>query len=946
MQLKLVGRDGEMAQLAVLAGRAVNGSGSLVFVGGEAGAGKTALARAALGVSALDWIEVAASETPGLGYAPIGAFLRAAIRMKYLVPGPALGVLLPELRVVDHDLRPDQAALFDAIAEALKNISARHPLGLLIDDCHWADTATLDVLGYLVDVVSELRVLVIVSYRNDELPRAHPLRRLRSELRRKGSLVEIAVEPLNATGTARMLEAGLAGEPSPALAQHIFERTEGLPFFVQEVAAALNEGRSLRLGPRGLEMNPKAAVPLPESVRDAVLQRVDQLSDSERDALAAAAVAGREFDLTATTEEVVAALPTTGLVVDQGNGRFVFRHSLIRDAVYETIPWGRRRELHRSVAKRLEASAAPPYAIATHWIAAGDSNAARTWLVKAAQSSFAMCAYRDAAGQLSRALDFWPADSDVGGRLESLELLARSAELGSLTTLAIRALTEVIEILEASGDRRRYAEAQRRLAASLELQGAWDRALTARQIASGAFADAGDLEQAAIERMAAAAKLRSAASFKAALELIATGKREAGSAGRRDIELRLVALEGNVIARAGNAEAGISIVRTALSDALAAGDFSTAAEAYQRLADSLEHAGDYPGARAVYLEAADFCRANGAETVGEVCLACLTMVLRQSGDWDHAIELCKEVIGNPASNVHAQAVAHGVLGSILVHRGRLQQGRSELHNSNVLAREIGLAAMEIDSETHLARLAAAGERFDEARERCRRVIRRWQRTDVERHYSISNLRWISTFAAEIGDADVLRDATAALTTIASQPGDEAHAAATCALAEGLMVEGDHVAAAARFEQALSIFAGLDLPLDKAEVERRAGAAYAAAADKRAAIEKFRGAHRVAVKLGARPLANLIAEAVAALGEKVERRLGRLAAAGVGRGGLSPRELEVTRLVAGGLTSREVATTLSLSPRTVEMHVHRILGKLDCRTRVDITRRAAELGLLR
>jgi DNA-binding CsgD family transcriptional regulator len=290
-------------------------------------------------------------------------------------------------------------------------------------------------------------------------------------------------------------------------------------------------------------------------------------------------------------------------------------------------------------------------------------------------------------------------------------------------------------------------------------------------------------------------------------------------------------------------------------------------------------------------------------------------------------------------------VAHGVLGSIMFHRGRLQLARSELHNSNVLARRIGLAAMEIDSETHLARLAAAGGRLDEARERCRRVIGRWTQTDGERHYSVTNLRWIASFAAEAADLEILRAATVALTTIGSQADDEAYAAANHALAEGLVTEGDAAAAAGRFEQALTILADLELPLDRVEVEVRAAAAYAMTGDRYAAVTKYRSAYRAAVRLGARPLANRIAEEVSKLGEKVEQRLGRLAAAGVGRGGLSPRELEVTRLVAGGLSSREVAATLSLSPRTVEMHVHRILSKLDCRTRVDITRRAAELGLL-
>jgi ATP/maltotriose-dependent transcriptional regulator MalT len=947
MPLQLFGRGSELARLIELGGAAVNGDGRVVLISGEAGAGKTALARAALQSSDLERMEVAASETPGHEYAPIRTLLRAAIdggRLKHSEHSP-LAILLPELGPLVPGQRPEQQLVHEAIGAAIADLAAHRPLGLLIDDCHWADSATLEALGFLAEAVSRMPVLVIACYRSEDLPRGHQLRRLRSDLRRNGRLVEIAVGVLDAVDTARLLAARLGDEPSQALADQVFGRSEGLPFFVEELAAALTESASLRAGPRGLQLDPEVALPLPESVREAVLQRVDRLSDEQRDALTWAAVAGREFDLTMTPEETIARLPATALIVDEGDGRFAFRHSLIRDALYETIPWGRRRAIHRSVAKRLEASSGPPHAIATHWMAAGDSLAGRTWLVKAARASYAMCAYRDAGAQLSRALDLWPSDDDLDGRLDVLELLARCAELGGPATLAVRALAEVIEVLETRGDRRRFADAQRRLAALLEVQGAWDRAVTARQLAAGAFAAAGEPAEAAVEHLAVAAKLRSAASFKAALELITVGKAEAEAAGRRDLQLRLLALEGNVMARAGRSGAGIALARTALSEALAGGDFATAAEAYQRLADSMEHGGDYRGARTTYLEAADFCRTNGAAAVGDVCLACLTMVLRQSGDWDHAIDVCREVLDSRSSNAHAQAVAHGVLGSILLHRGRLQQARSELHNSNVLARRIGLVAMEIDSETHLARLAVLGQRADEARERCLRMIRRWHRTDGERHYSITNFRWIASFAAQARDIEVLQLATDALTTIASQPDDEAQAAAYHALAEGLMSEGDPAAAATRFEQALTILSRLDLPLDRAEVERRGAAASALAGDRGAAVKGYRNAYRAAIRLGARPFANQIADEVAALGEKVETRLGRLAAAGVGRGGLSPRELEVTRLVASGLSSKEVATTLSLSPRTVEMHVGRILSKLDCRTRVDITRRASELGLL-
>src|SRR5207302_10415246 len=153
----------------------------------------------------------------------------------------------------------------------------------------------------------------------------------------------------------------------------------------------------------------------------------DRLTHEQRDAHAVAAVAGRDFDAAIIGAPAAASLPAGGLVVDHGAGSIAFRHSLIRDALYETIPWARRRAIHRETARRLEETSAAPHAIATHWIAAGDSNAARAWLIKAANASQAVCAYRDAATQLSRALDLWPADTDIDERLEVLEQLARCA---------------------------------------------------------------------------------------------------------------------------------------------------------------------------------------------------------------------------------------------------------------------------------------------------------------------------------------------------------------------------------------------------------------------------------------------------------------------------------------------------------------------------------------
>jgi ATP/maltotriose-dependent transcriptional regulator MalT len=954
MTVDIVGRDRELAQLRDWGAEAVTGQGRLVLIRGEAGVGKTTLALAAAGGRAWQRIQVAASDSGARAFGLIADVLRAGLREGRfeLADQPVLrrclAAIVPELGEATSPEQQAVRGLLEAVGAAVAEMAERDPLVILLEDLHWSDTATLDALGFIADLVPRQRVLVLGTYRTDDVPRSHPIRQLRSSLQRKRQLYEVSLDPLDQAQTAQLMQARLGARPSERLAALVFDRTEGLPFFVEEMVSALVESGSLRPGPAGVELDGEAGLPLPENVRDAVLQRVDRLSPDLRLALMLAAVAGRLFEpglLPSPGGADVESLVATGLVTNAEEGRLAFRHTLIRDALYDAIPWSRRRAIHAEIARRSELAGAGPEVIAHHWIAAGEQAAGRRWLLAAARGSYSACSYRDAASQLNQALELWPPTVEADERLEALDFLARCAELGGETALGIRAVAEAIERLEADGDRLRYAEAQRRLGAFLELQGSWERAIAARQLAAAAFASAGRPGDAAGERLATAARLRSAGSFKAALEVISLGIDEALAAGRVDLGLRLKALEGNVRARAGDGAAGLAMVRAALSEALAAGDFTGAAEAYQRLADSLEHVGDYHLARTTYHEAAEFCRANGSPGLGDVCLACLTMVLRQTGEWDEAQRVAMEVIASPSSNAHAQAVAHGVLGSILLHRGRPSRARPELHASNVIAQRIGLAAMEIDSATHLARLAFAGGQSEEAADRCWSVVRRWKLTDAERHYSVPNLRWIASFAAEASMRDLLAACIAAVSTIATTPDAETRAAADLVLAEALLLDDDASGAIERFERARAALADVGLPFDRAEVERRAAAAHLRASRRKEALDLYRSAHRIAIRLGARPLANLIAEEVAGMGEKVEPRLGRRAASAVGNVGLSPRELEVVRLVAQGFTSREVAGQLTLSPRTVEMHVHRILGKLDCRRRVDITRRAAELGLL-
>jgi DNA-binding CsgD family transcriptional regulator len=225
------------------------------------------------------------------------------------------------------------------------------------------------------------------------------------------------------------------------------------------------------------------------------------------------------------------------------------------------------------------------------------------------------------------------------------------------------------------------------------------------------------------------------------------------------------------------------------------------------------------------------------------------------------------------------------------------------------------------------------------------MLERWSQTE-ERHYVISPLRWATTVFAESREYTDVKACTAALTQVAAQTGQvEAMSALAHALGETALIAGDPGEAASQFERAASMLADLGAPLERAQSHRRAATALVAAGRREDAVQQLVSAHRAARRLRARPLTAQITDELAALGERIDRRLGRRAAHQSEHAGLTRRELEVVRLVALGQTDKEIARALFLSPRTVETHVVNIRAKLDCRSRAAAARRANELGLI-
>jgi AAA ATPase domain len=265
----LIERGADRAWLESALVTAVAGRGSLVLVSGEARIGKTRFAEDVVGMPGVPFLRGAAAPG-GPAYGPVVVALRAHLRSspeaasRFGPLRPHLALLLPELGdAVDESDRP---TLFEAIRCAFVAVTEDGPAALLLDDLQWSDDATLELLAALAPSLRDLPLLVVGAYRSDEIPRAHPVRRLRDELRRNGTLHERVLEPLTAAG-------------STELATRVLN---GIPFFVEELAAALDASGRLEPSDDGLVLALDADVPLPQTIKDAVLLHTSGLSPTAR----------------------------------------------------------------------------------------------------------------------------------------------------------------------------------------------------------------------------------------------------------------------------------------------------------------------------------------------------------------------------------------------------------------------------------------------------------------------------------------------------------------------------------------------------------------------------------------------------------------------------------------------------------------------------------------
>lgn len=831
-------------------------------------------------------------------------------------------------------------------AESLPDaIASDQPTVLVLEDLHLAGADALDRLPATAAMAQETPLLVLGTYDTSGLPRTHPLRAVRAALRRTRCCQEIVLKQLTIIETTELAAALLGAPPSPELASALHKRAEGLPFFIEELVLAYAE--AARPDP-GVGLGRDTVLPLPESIVDAVQARIRGVRESHPEAVELAAVLGTCVQLPVLAElvapEEVDELLESGLLREQAADTATFRHALVRDSVYATIPWARRRAHHRRVAERLTARDAAPGNIAEHWLAAREHDLARPLLIAAAEECCSVHAYRDAAQLARRALAVWPADTDPEDRVNTLEKLAECTERGGELAAAAEAWAQVGDIRAAEGDHEAAGLARRRFANAAELLGDFPRALSARRAAAEAFGTAGARADAATEHLALAELLKSAADLSSALDHAMAARAEAEATDRKDLVARALTVEGATRAAMGDGRRGIELARSGLDLAFAEQLTDAAGLSYYELAEALLHAADYPSSADAYASAFDFCQEHSASELGQACLACMGVAVRFQGDWDRALAICADVLAEPGNPEQIRMVAVEESGLISALRGDHRKARGPLRRAAAFGRSHEVFGIEVGASWGLV-VVAVLEGDPGAESAAAKLLDRCVEKQ-EWNFALPALRWLASYAAQAGDREHLAQCHRLLGTAATQNSSpKVLSALAHAGGELMLADSEPARAASQFARSAELLHAISSPYDQSLTQFRWGVALEAAGDRAAAVDMLTGAYRTARQLGARPLARECATFLSSMGEQVERRLGRLAARTLDPGGLTRRETEVLQLLSEGGSNRQIAQQLFLSTRTVDMHVRNVLAKLGCGSRVAAVQRAVELGLV-
>ncbi|MFE0819207.1 AAA family ATPase [Streptomyces sp. NPDC058847] len=1003
-----VGRAAELATLNDAFVRAAAAEPQALLLGGEAGVGKTRLveefadaARRRGAVVALGGcVEIGAD---GLPFAPFSTALRALRRQ---LPGELadaaagqeeeLARLLPELgegTPVTGGGRHDEesmARLFELTARLLERVAARHTVVLVLEDLHWADASTRHLIAYLVRTLRTGRLVVLATYRSDDIHRRHPLRPLLAELDRLRTVRRIELGRFTRDEVGRQIAGILAYEPDPLQVDEIFERSDGNAFFVEELAVAAHEG---------------CCTGLTDSLRDLLLVRVEALSESAQRVARTVAEGGStvEYRLLAAVaslaeddliEALRAAVGANILLPAPDGDGYRFRHSLVREAVADDLLPGERSRLNRRYAEALDAdptlvpAAERVMRLASYWYHAHDPARALPAVLDASVEARRRHAYSEQLRLLERAMELWDSvPDDVRATLRPvdytevyppcgcdpqttplryLDLMAEAAVAGRLcgereralkiTKRALRLLEEEQEAGEgmpASGrdpQRAAWFWTQRSLLVQAQGRGdGWRELGIAQELVRGlppSQVHAEVLAMAANWSMLHDPGPDAVVAAERAVEY-------ARMVGADDIELNARLTLGGLMVDAGHIDAGLAEMYQVRDLVVAQGRSAVVARSHVNLPSVLESVGRSEEALGILREGVELTRRMGLLESEAWVWGNLSESLISLGRWDEALEAAARASApgrGPAPRGGAalkRAFVALARGGTAEAAGLLAEARAAYGTHDPMPQyRLPLAALAIG-------IAAAEGRVADVRAELGRVLDAGLPPGTQRYgwplllsaaQAEADARGLP--AAAEGRADALeRLAGTAKSLTTGAPVWLAHE--KWLRAELHRAEGRDTPAL--WTEAVTAFERLERPYELARVRHRLAAALldTGGEDERArATELLRLAGTVARHLGARPLA----DAVDLLGRRARLPLGR--AAGPERVpadpaealGLTSRERDVLRLVSDGRTNRQIAEELFISPKTASVHVSNILAKLGVSGRGEAAAVAHRLAL--
>ncbi len=597
-----IGRAAELARLDEALADTTTGRAAIVVIGGESGVGKTRLVTEFLdqarhrGATLL----VGGCTDFGDNGPSYWAVLEALRPVWALVGGDQSPAALAEVPAaasapgVSDQPAPGPIPLFEMILQVLRRVAERAPVVLVIEDVHWADRSTRDLLAFLLANLQQDRVMIVLTYRSEALGRRHSLQPLLAELRRGRRAQFIELLPFTREEMVAQLHAILGRPPGPELVELTWTRSDGNAFFAEELVAAIADGYGREL---------------PPTLRHILLCRVDGLPDGAQQVLRLLAVAneGVTFPLLAAVSEagdddLVTALRECVerqlLAVNRDGRTYRFRHSLMQEVLYDELLPGEKHLFHAAYGRALSQATDRPDSVAAariayHWYAAGNAERALAAAVDAAASAGAIFGFAEAQRHYERAIELWDQVPDPAGivGLDRADLFERAAEVAYLAGDNRRAGALIMAALaEPVGDAApaiRRAVRHQRLGRYLWAAGDSREALKAYQDAVRALPpDEASAERAAVEGGYAEALMLSGR-FRASRQQAEVALSVARAAGALLEEAQILATLGFDLAFLGESESGVSALEQAQVIAEELGNPDDIGRAYLNRAEML-----------------------------------------------------------------------------------------------------------------------------------------------------------------------------------------------------------------------------------------------------------------------------------------------------------------------------------------------------------------------